>query len=249
MNNQSRKMEILLKNILCKRTSLTEPCCRIIINAFSFNAMQTKKTCVKERILAAAREAFQAGAFDSVSMRSLARAAGISPGNLYTYFGGKEDLYYVLLCEEQDRRLESMFERIGARDSGRGKLEAYAEAYYDYALAKPEVFRKDLEWFVRGGDEGRISPGVLEELAESRRLQAERFLQMVREGQADGSLAPDLDPVLFMKHYTMCLRLVINETAVLGCEPKPFFEAFVRLIMDGAASAPGDSGKEAMDAR
>lgn len=242
-------MEIPLKNVLYKRTSLTEPCRRIIINAFAINDMQTKKTCVKERILAAAREAFQAGAFDSVSMRSLARAAGISPGNLYTYFGGKEDLFYVLLCEEQDRRLEAMLERIGIRGSGRERLEAYAESYYDYARAKPEVFRKDLEWFVRGGDEGKISPGVLEELAESRRLHAQRFLEIIRDGQEDGSLAPGLDPVLFMKHYTMCLRLVINETAVLGCEPKSFFVAFVRLIMEGAASEPGDSGKEAMDAR
>lgn len=52
---------------------------------------QTLKDAVRRRILCAAEEALYTQGPD-VTMRQIARAAGVTPGNLYRYYAGKEEL-------------------------------------------------------------------------------------------------------------------------------------------------------------
>lgn len=66
-------------------------------------------------ILAAAARVFRRRGVAAAGMREIAEAADLSPGNLYYYFRGKDELLYF--C--QDRTLEQMHAAIGrARDSG-----------------------------------------------------------------------------------------------------------------------------------
>ncbi|WP_245523382.1 TetR/AcrR family transcriptional regulator [Spirochaeta thermophila] len=61
--------------------------------------MQYKKDDVRMRILRAAQEEFMEHGFSGASMRRIARLAGTSTSNLYTYFPSKEALFEALVGE------------------------------------------------------------------------------------------------------------------------------------------------------
>jgi len=200
--------------------------------------MQTKKADVRDRLLEAARDEFRNGSFDGLSMRTIAARAGVTVGNVYRYFQGKDDIFYVLLMEEQERRLDVMYGYIDAGISGMDKLRRYGLAFLDYVKQNPGEHRKAMEWFVRGGDEDKVSPAVLDEMVAARKIRSERFMAIIREGMADGTVDPGLDPMAFMKHLSMSLRLVLHEVVVLRFEPEEFYLSYLDLILK-AAEPPG----------
>ena len=55
--------------------------------------MQFKKEEIKGKIIDVARNAFYDKGFEKTSMRHIARSAGVSVSNVYTYFKDKEELF------------------------------------------------------------------------------------------------------------------------------------------------------------
>ena len=66
--------------------------------------MQVQKDEVKNRIIEAALEEFLVAGYSQASMRNIAAKAGITVGNIYSYYSGKHDLF--------DKILESTLEQI-----------------------------------------------------------------------------------------------------------------------------------------
>lgn len=58
--------------------------------------MQTKKDEVKEQILECAKEEFLEKGFEKSSLRNIAKKAGVTKGNIYTYFPCKDSLFCEL---------------------------------------------------------------------------------------------------------------------------------------------------------
>ncbi|MGD9510497.1 MAG: TetR/AcrR family transcriptional regulator [Geminicoccaceae bacterium] len=69
----------------------------------------------RRQILDGARQVFLADGFDGASMGSIARAAGVSKGTLYSYFENKEGLFERLIQEERSSLAEALF-RLDADD-------------------------------------------------------------------------------------------------------------------------------------
>lgn len=59
--------------------------------------MQKPKEEVRQAILSAAEEEILQAGYRSCSVRSIAARAGISPGNIYAYFSGKEEILDCIL--------------------------------------------------------------------------------------------------------------------------------------------------------
>ena len=76
----------------------------------------------------AAARVFRARGFAAAGMRDIADAAGLSPGNLYHYFRGKEELLFF--C--QDRSLDRL---IGALAAARGNRRPLPIRLHDLAVA------------------------------------------------------------------------------------------------------------------
>ncbi len=53
----------------------------------------------EQRILVAARETFARLGYDGASVRAIAETAGVAPGLMYNYFGGKDDLLRAVFRE------------------------------------------------------------------------------------------------------------------------------------------------------
>ncbi|MEQ8442667.1 MAG: TetR/AcrR family transcriptional regulator [Alphaproteobacteria bacterium] len=58
--------------------------------------VQTKKEDVRQSILAAARELIEKKGYHGASMVQIAKAAGMSPANIYVYFSSKLDVLFAI---------------------------------------------------------------------------------------------------------------------------------------------------------
>ncbi len=63
---------------------------------------QKLKDEVRQAIIAAAKEEFLERGYEDASMRSIARKAGITAGNIYRYFDNKDDLNRQILAQTSD---------------------------------------------------------------------------------------------------------------------------------------------------
>lgn len=80
------------------------------------DAVETPAADHKRRqILDGARQVFLADGFDGASMGSIAKAAGVSKGTLYSYFESKEGLFERLIQDERAGLAEATF-RLDADD-------------------------------------------------------------------------------------------------------------------------------------
>ena len=59
--------------------------------------MQVQKDDVRNKIIAAATEEFLNAGYQQSSMRNIAAQAGITVGNVYAYFGGKDALFESII--------------------------------------------------------------------------------------------------------------------------------------------------------
>jgi hypothetical protein len=67
--------------------------------------MQRLKNEIKKKIITTSIDEFLKNGFIAASLRDIAKAVGISTGNLYTYFPGKEQLFYTI-TEDVKRELD-----------------------------------------------------------------------------------------------------------------------------------------------
>jgi AcrR family transcriptional regulator len=101
---------------------------------------ERERADVRQRILAAARDLFVSEGYRNVSIRKIAEKVEYSPAALYSYFPGKDDLFFAL-AEEGFRKL---FEFTNPADSaGVDPLEAVRQGflrYYQFSRKHPEYF-------------------------------------------------------------------------------------------------------------
>ena len=88
-------------------------------------------------LLDAARSVFQRLGIEGASIREIAKAAGYTPGAIYSYFENKEAIYGALLAES----LERLNDIVGAADAPDGSaadmLKAKARAWFGFYAANP----------------------------------------------------------------------------------------------------------------
>jgi AcrR family transcriptional regulator len=162
----------------------------------------------RERILSAALKEFAAHGFAGARVDAIARRAAINKRMLYHYFGDKEDLFKAVL-----RR------KIAER-------QAWAEGLSgDPAESLPFWFEaacKDLDWVrmleweaLQDADKKLID-------AKQRRAVITSGLKRIRQRQARGQIASDLDPrhvMLTMRSLTMFPAAFPQQTELIMGRP------------------------------
>ncbi len=109
--------------------------------------MQTLKKEIEERILNAARVEFAEHGFAKAKMRSIAGRAGVSTGNLYTYFPNKDDLFCALVAPTVDQINEYVsYDRIAAQTNcGEGWTYNRRREFYLEIADSHDRNREDLK--------------------------------------------------------------------------------------------------------
>ena len=94
----------------------------------------------KKRILDAGKRVFLKKGYLGASMRAIALEAELSPGLIYFYFSGKDEIY-GRICEEAFHIAVDLLEKASLKEgSFRERLAALAWAYVEFYREYPEYF-------------------------------------------------------------------------------------------------------------
>jgi AcrR family transcriptional regulator len=134
-------------------------------------------------ILRAAARVFRRSGFAAAGMREIAAAADLSPGNLYHYFHGKDEILYF--CQEHalERLISALDE---SRSAGGPAGEQLRRVIRDHVVCVLDEFEGSVAHL-----EVEALPADLRRSITSRRDRYERGLrEMVSAGVRDGEFAP-----------------------------------------------------------
>jgi AcrR family transcriptional regulator len=197
------------------------------------------------RILDAAARLFDERGIDRVTMADIVAATGIRASTMYQYFSNKDDVVWTILGELFADSAVRAKRAMEAGTSALDKIAALLEFMADGLTNDPAKVR-----FVAQFDamyarhwpverllslEARISPQGFES-----------FSALIRDGIADGSLRPDLDPGLTMHAVINAVIGAQRRLASLGDRVeleygKPIdvlFREIIRIVLLGLRSQP-----------
>ena len=135
----------------------------------------------REKILAAARKAFERHGLEGLSLREVAAQVGITPMAIYRHFASKEALIDALVLDA----LEEWSARVAALPAAEGlaKVEQMGEAFLDFALREPRRFEAA---FLLPSRKARRYP---DDFAAGRSPAGNVQLKALEEGIREGRLA------------------------------------------------------------
>ena len=142
---------------------------------------------LRERVLETSRELLAEGGLAALSMREVARRAGVTHQAPYHHFPDKESIVAELVTEgfeELARRLHSAVE-IACADGKSEVLRVAADAYLGFALEHPAVFR--VMFRPELCDPARFPRA--QAAAENARAGCERLVRIVHDGRFSPALA------------------------------------------------------------
>ena len=152
----------------------------------------------RRRILAAAEELFDIRGIDRVPIADIVAAAGIRASTLYEYFSNKDEIVWTLVEELMRQSSTGVLEAVEeATGPALARITALLEAFGNELVNHPQRVRFMAQFdamYARDWSaerllalEDRLFPGRFEPLS-----------TLIRDGIADGSLRPDLNPDLSM---------------------------------------------------
>jgi AcrR family transcriptional regulator len=98
-----------------------------------------ERQAVRQAILDAARDLFVSEGYRNVSIRKIAERIEYSPAAIYSYFTGKDDIFFAL-SEEGFRRLNAKVRTVLGHDDPIAELRASWWAYYEFSKEDREFF-------------------------------------------------------------------------------------------------------------
>jgi AcrR family transcriptional regulator len=162
----------------------------------------------RRRILDAASALFDERGIDRATMAEITSASGVQPSTMYQYFSNKDDIVWAIVADLMQETSGQAGQRIEGAPNALVRLTALLEFMAD-ELAHNQVKVRFMAQFdamyARDWPAERLL--TLESQINPEGFQF--FTNLIREGIADGSLRPDLDPELTM-------HAVIN--AVIGAQ-------------------------------
>ena len=139
---------------------------------------------VRARLLDTAATLCEQRAFEEVGVREIADAAGVSPGMIRYYFGGKQGLYEALI-DRVDVSLQGILTPDESGSPTRALIANYLEILGSHPEARPALLREIVQSDVRGRK--RFQEQVAQPLIAAITVRLEEQIEA-------GELRADLDP-------------------------------------------------------
>jgi AcrR family transcriptional regulator len=142
----------------------------------------------RQAVLDTACRIFFKKSYRGATTAEIAREAGITEPILYRHFGSKRDLY--LACLDEAWRQFREFADEALETNPVGCLGAIADAY----VAKRAKLRL-VDLWIQALTEASEDPEIAKALRRQIREVHDFFADVIRRGQADGTINPDRDPI------------------------------------------------------
>lgn len=151
----------------------------------------------QKAIIDAAEKIFFSEGVENSSMDEVAAAAELSKGTLYLYFQNKDDLYHAIVLRGLNILYDLFKKAVAQEKKGIEKLNALGRAYFEFYQQYPDYANAILHHEGRKVEiEGREKSPFMNRCFEAGNRLFELMQEAVKVGIGDGSLRPDLDPLL-----------------------------------------------------
>lgn len=183
-----------------------------VVHMVTARRKEREKEQRRTEIVDAAERLFIAKGYDGVSMDDVAKETELAKGTLYLYFKNKESLFFAVVLRGA-KILNAMFkEGVKKGSTGADKLASTGHTYYEFYKKYPRYYKM----FAYG-------QSIRFELKDEHRLEVskigqdnvELMCECIREGQADGSIRHDLDPLKTALYLIIASQAVIDNSASL----------------------------------
>jgi AcrR family transcriptional regulator len=221
---------------------------------------ERERTKVRQAILDAARDLFVKQGFDQVSIRKIAERIEYSPAAIYSYFPGKDDIFFAL-AEEGFRLLCGGWldepELLEPGDDCLDKIRHICLHFYDFSVQYPEHFA--LMFLDRSVPRLGTQYQLFPMLVEMKRRFAELIQFATEQGHFPAGSNPHTISRVFMTTMLgvatarLCKRMGgrdggqalardMMEVALAGIKAGVTFESTGSLIYDDMTGDPCDGG-------
>jgi AcrR family transcriptional regulator len=139
------------------------------------------KALTRERLLGAARTVFASRGFHRASVDEIAAEAGYSTGAVYASFGGKEDLFVILVEREIGARARKMAAAADQWDSRTEQAMDEAREWSVMVEPEPEMLLLLIEFWAYGARDAEMRARVAAWLAHLREPLARLIAGRVHE--------------------------------------------------------------------
>ncbi|MGJ7901877.1 TetR/AcrR family transcriptional regulator [Lysobacter sp. 1R34A] len=183
-----------------------------------------------ERILRTARALFERGGAESVSMRAIAKAVGITPMAIYRHFPNRE----ALLQRISDDSFQEIARHWNARNDGSdviARLLAVQRIYLDYALAHPHLF--DHAFSMRREQARRYPEDFRARRSPTLNVVADVVLEAQQAGRLRAGDAWDIAMTLWAHTHGLIALYRAGRFSYDEREFRRFYEASLQRLLDG----------------
>ena len=184
-------------------------------------------------VLDAARTVFESLGIEGASIREIARAAGYTPGAIYSYFESKEAIYGALLAESLERLNAAVAatEPLGDAPGPAERLEAKASAWFNFYSDTPREL--DLGFYLVQGMQPR---GLTSQLNEQLNDRLHAALQPCEDSLKALGLAPEAalreTTALFAHGVGLLLLKHTGRIRMFGQDATLLFDAYVIGLLE-----------------
>ena len=142
----------------------------------------------QQEVIDAAARVFHEKGYESTSIQEIAEAVGILKGSLYYYIRSKEDLLYAILEGVHEEALANIKRVETVKGDALQKVRAFVTLHLTFNaenLTKMGVFYHDFR---------SLKPARRKPIIEARDLYDELLRDLIRQGQNESLICPDVDP-------------------------------------------------------
>ena len=150
-------------------------------SAASRMTREQSRAHTRDRLLAAARSVFARSGFHGASVEEIASEAGFSTGALYSNFGGKEDLFLVLMEREIAEHAREIADAVRTQASVAERATGGARRWMTMIEREPELLLLFMEFWAYGVRDPQVRPKVAARFAQMRQVLTQLIADGVRE--------------------------------------------------------------------
>jgi AcrR family transcriptional regulator len=208
---------------------------RLIVGVGRITGVSAAET--RERLLQAAAAAFQTQGFEGTRVADIASAAGVSNGALYSHFGSKAELLAEALRDHGSQELASLF----LDDPSRSVVDLLVTLGQGLTERPPEHGALVLEALVAARRDREVAGMMGGHLHERDGW----LVGVIRDGQAQGAIDPDLSPEVVSRY---CLMLLLGSILLpaAGLPPVDGDEWAAFIVRLGESLRPGGVTSQAV---
>ena len=189
----------------------------------------SKKAARKQSILQAAIEVFSKGGFRDSSISEIAKRANVAEGTIYQYYKNKEDLFFSIPIQKTIEFSEELDLHLQGITGTFNQIRKFIWYYLYFFKTNPEYGRILML-------EMRVSRSFVKTKTYNfLKKSISRILEIIREGQNDGTIRKDVNLYILRQLVLGILEHVVTRWLLQAAkyDLMEYYEDITKLIIDG----------------